>query len=304
MKDVNVNDKTMKFFTKNVKIALTVLVGLVLLYWGINYLKGINLLTPANYFYTEVESTDGLLQAAPITVNGFQVGQVREINYDYEKNKITVMLSMNKEMKIPEGSTINMVTGLMGGASLVLNLGNGPAMKAGTYIPTTDVPGLIDNVKDNVVPMVYNMLPKVDSIMGNVNNLTGNPALAASLTRLDAITRQLQISAQQLTVLMNGLNRSVPGVMNNVNGITTNLTDATGNLTDLSSSLKQMPLDETMTKLNTTLSEQLNDKNSSLGKIVNDRELYDNANHAIASLDSLLTDIKANPKRYINVKVF
>jgi len=300
----------MKFFTKNVKIALTVLVGLVLLYWGINYLKGINLLTPANYFYTEVESTDGLLQAAPITVNGFQVGQVREINYDYEKNKITVMLSMNKEMKIPEGSTINMVTGLMGGASLVLNLGNGPAMKAGTYIPTTDVPGLIDNVKDNVVPMVYNMLPKVDSIMGNVNNLTGNPALAASLTRLDAITRQLQISAQQLTVLMNGLNRSVPGVMNNVNGITTNLTDATGNLTDLSSSLKQMPLDETMTKLNTTLanlqalSEQLNDKNSSLGKIVNDRELYDNANHAIASLDSLLTDIKANPKRYINVKVF
>ena len=310
MKDVNENDKTMKFFTKNVKIALTVLVGLVLLYWGINYLKGINLLTPANYFYTEVESTDGLLQAAPITVNGFQVGQVREINYDYEKNKITVMLSMNKEMKIPEGSTINMVTGLMGGASLVLNLGNGPAMKAGTYIPTTDVPGLIDNVKDNVVPMVYNMLPKVDSIMGNVNSLTGNPALAASLTRLDAITRQLQISAQQLTVLMNGLNRSVPGVMNNVNGITTNLTDATGDLTDLSSSLKQMPLDETMTKLNTTLanlqalSEQLNDKNSSLGKIVNDRELYDNANHAIASLDSLLTDIKANPKRYINVKVF
>ena len=67
----------MKFFTKNVKIALTVLAGLVLLYWGINYLKGINLMTPANSFYTEVESADGLLVAAPITVNGFQVGQVR-----------------------------------------------------------------------------------------------------------------------------------------------------------------------------------------------------------------------------------
>jgi phospholipid/cholesterol/gamma-HCH transport system substrate-binding protein len=109
---------------------------------------------------------------------------------------------------------------------------------------------------------------------------------------------------------MNGLNRSVPGVMNNVNGITNNLTGATGNLTDLSESLKNMPLDETMNKLNTTLanlqalSEQLNDKNSSLGKVINDRELYDNANHAIASLDSLLTDIKAHPKRYINVKVF
>ena len=300
----------MKFLNKNVKIALTVLVGLALLYWGINYLKGINLLTPTNYFYTEVESTDGLLTAAPITVNGFQVGQVREINYDYDKNKITVMLSMNKEMKIPEGSTINMVSGLMGGASLVLNLGDGPAMKTGSYIPTTDVPGLMDHVTDNVMPMVDNILPKVDSIMGNVNLLTSDPALAAALSRLDGITRQLQASAQQLNVLMNGLNRSVPGVMSDVNGITSNLTGATGNLNEMSSSLKQLPLDSTVNALNATLanlkalSEQLNDKNSTLGKVMNDRELYDNANHAIASLDSLLIDIKAHPKRYINVKVF
>ena len=289
----------MKFFNKNVKIALTVIAGLVLLYWGINYLKGINLLTPANYYYTEVESSDGLLQAAPITVNGFQVGQVREINYDYEKNKITVMLAMDKNMKVPKGSTINMVSGLMG-----------PAMETGSYIPTAEKPGLMDHVTENVMPMVTNMLPKVDSIMNNVNGLTGDPALAAALSRLDGITRQLQISAQQLTMLMSNLNRSVPGVVNNVNGIASNLTGASSNLTDLSESLKQLPLDETMNKLNTTLanlqalSEQLNDKNSSLGKVINDRELYDSANHAIASLDSLLTDIKAHPKRYINVKVF
>lgn len=299
----------MKFFTKNVKIGLTVLAGLVLLYWGINYLKGVNLLTPANYYITEVQNTDGLLEAAPITVNGFQVGQVREIKYDYGKNKISIMLAMNKDMKVPKGSTLNLVSGLLGGTSLVLNLGDGPAMEQGGFIPTTDVPGLMDHVNENVMPMVSEMLPKIDSIVGNVNGLTGSPALAASLSRLDAITRQLQASAQQLTVLMNGLNRSVPGVMTNVNGITNNLTGATGNLTELSESLKHMPLDETMNKLNTTLanlqslSEQLNDKNSSLGKIMNDRELYDNANHAIASLDSLLMDIKANPKRYINVKL-
>ena len=300
----------MKFFNKNVKIALTVLLGLVLLYWGINYLKGINLLTPANYFYTEIESTEGLLEAAPITVNGFQVGQVREIKYDYDKNKITVMLALDKEMKVPEGSTINMVSGLMGGTSLVLNLGDGPAMKSGEMIPTTDLPGLLDHVKDDVVPMVTGMLPKVDSIMNNVNGLTGDPALALALSRLDGITRQLQASARQLTILMNGLNSSVPGVMSNVNGITNNLSGATGNLTDLSVSLKQLPLDSTVNALNATLanlqalSVQLNDKNSTLGKVLNDRELYDNANHVIASLDSLLIDIKAHPKRYINVKVF
>lgn len=300
----------MKFLTKNVKIALTVLVGLILLYWGINYLKGINLLTPANHFYTEVESTQGLLEAAPVTVNGFQVGQVREINYDYKKNKITIMLAMSKEMSVPEGSTINLVSGLLGSPSLVLNLGDGPAMKSGSYIPTVALPGLMDKVSENILPAVNDVMPKVDSIMGNVNNLTGNPALMAALARLDGITRQLQASAQELTQLMSGLNRSVPGVMNNANGIMGNLTGATSNLSDLSASLKQMPLDSTVATLNATLanlqalSQQLNDKNSSLGKIMNDRELYDNANHAIASLDSLLIDIKAHPKRYINVKVF
>ena len=302
--------ENMKFFNKNVKIGLTVLLGLALLYWGINYLKGINLLTPTNHFYTELESSEGLLTAAPVTVNGFQVGQVREINYDYDKNKITVMIVMDKNMKIPEGSTLSMVSSLMGSKSLVLNLGDGPAMKSGSLIPISKVPGLMDNVSENIMPAINEVLPKVDSIMSNVNGLTGDPALAAALLRLDGITRQLQSSAQHLTTLMSGLNRSIPGVMNNVNGITNNLSGASGNINDLSASLKQMPLDSTINTLNATLanlkalSEQLNDKNSSLGKIMNDRELYDNANHAIASLDSLLIDIKANPKRYINVKVF
>ena len=300
----------MKFLTKNVKIALTVLVGLALLYWGINYLKGINLLTPSNYYFTELDNSEGLLVATPVTVNGFQVGQVREIKYDFTKNKIMVQLNMEPDLKVPEGSTIDMESGLLGGVTMVLKLGDGPAMKSGSFIPTAGVPGIMDHVTDDVLPRVNGMLPKVDSIMNNINGITGDPALAAAIYRLDGITRQLQASASQLTTLMTNLNRSVPGVMNNVNGITSNLTGATGNLTDFSASLKQMPLDSTINALNATLanlqalSVQLNDKNSSLGKILNDRELYDNANHAIASLDSLLIDIKANPKRYINVKVF
>ena len=300
----------MKFFNKNVKIALTVIIGLVLLYWGLQYLKGVNLLTPANYYYTQVETAEGLLQAAPITVNGFQVGMVREIQYDYSNNKITLLLSMNKDMKIPEGTTVSMVTSLLGSASLVLNLGDGPALKSGSTLPTTKLPGLMDKVTENILPTVNDVMPRVDSIMANVSDLTGDPALAASLARLDGITRQLHASAQQLTLLMNSLNRSVPGVMSNVNGITGNLTGASSNITDLSQSLKSLPLDSTVNALNATLANlqsltnQLNDKNSTLGKVMNDRQLYDNANRAIASLDSLLTDIKAHPKRYISIKVF
>ena len=191
--------------------------------------------------------------------------------------------------------------------------------KGGTTVAAQDVIGVMRGwigksrsagTHHDIIDLYNSYTPRARGYKVKYSDEYCDPALTAALTRLDAISRQLQISAQQLTVLMNGLNRSVPGVMNNVNGITNNLTGATGNLTDLSESLKNMPLDETMNKLNTTLanlqalSEQLNDKNSSLGKVINDRELYDNANHAIASLDSLLTDIKAHPKRYINVKVF
>jgi len=296
---------------KTVKIAITVLVALALLVWGIEYLKGINMFKPANYYYAYFDDVTGLLEAAPISVNGYQVGQVHEIKYDYNKNKITVMLSMNKGLQIPEGSTVTMVSSLMGSGSLVLNMGDGSdVIPVGNEIPTARIAGLMDKVTGEVLPQVGSMLPVVDSIMGNVNNLVGDPALAAALTRLDAITIELSRSAQQLNTLMAQLNRSVPGVMSNVNGITGNLTGTTNNLTDFSMKLNQMPLDSTINALNATLanlravSEQLGDKNSSLGKLMNDDQLYVNANNAITSLDSLLTDIKANPKRYINIKVF
>lgn len=98
--------------------------------------------------------------------------------------------------------------------------------------------------------------------------------------------------------------------MNNVNGITSNLSTTTSNLDEFSANLNKMPLDSTVNNLNSTianiqsLTEKLNDKNSTVGLLLNDKSLYNNADHAVASLDSLFIDIKKNPKRYINVKIF
>ena len=91
-----------KFFTKEVMIAVTVIISLCVLYFGIEYLKGINLFRPANFYYAKFERVTGLAVAAPVTINGFQVGQVREINYDYNDNQISVLLSLNKDLKIPK----------------------------------------------------------------------------------------------------------------------------------------------------------------------------------------------------------
>ncbi|MBQ7690808.1 MAG: MCE family protein [Muribaculaceae bacterium] len=296
---------------KNVLIAVTVIASLCLLYWGIEFLKGVNMFKPANFYYAKFERVNGLVEAAPVMVNGFQVGQVREITYDYATNQISVMMAMNRELHIPVGSSVSVVSSLTGASTLALEMATTEQYyKVGDEIPGVVPHSLMDRVQTEIMPQVSGILPKVDSIMGGVNDIVADPALKVSIARLDAITQQLAQSAQQLNQLMASLNKSVPGVMNNVNGITSNLADASGNINHFSGNLQTLPIDSTLNQVNATvanlqaLTAKLNDPNSSLGLLLNDRSLYNNANRTISDLDSLFIDIKANPKRYINVKVF
>ena len=297
-----------KFFTKEVLIAVTVIISLCVLYFGIEYLKGINLFRPANFYYAKFEKVNGLAVAAPITINGFQVGQVREINYDYKSNDISVLLSLNKDLRIPKGSNVKLSVDMLGTAQLVMDLADSQEYyNVGDEIPSGNVAGLMDALGDNIMPAVNNLLPKIDSILTNINNILANPALNNSVARLDGITADLKASSLELSRLMN---HQVPSIMTNVDGITTNLNSTSANIKILSDELKDMPLQQTVANANATmenlkqLSENLNNKNSTLGMLMNDKALYKHLDDAVASLDTLLTDIQRNPKRYVTIKVF
>ena len=299
-------------------IGLTVVVSICILYWGIEYLKGINLLKPANFYYAKFEKVNGLTVASPVTVNGFKVGQVREITYDYDTNQISVELSFEKGLKIPDGSTITFSNELLGAAALQLNLGASKTyMEVGSVIPTQMQGGLMDKVGNDMMPALVSILPKVDSIVGSVNQILANPAIAASVTRCDAITRELAASSVQLTELMASLNKAIPGMVHNANGVLANanaltgdLRTTTGNLNTITGNLKELPLDTTLNRINATLANvqrltvKLNNENSSLGMLLNDKKLYQNATSTVASLDSLLQDVKKHPKKYVTIKVF
>ena len=303
---------------KNVLIGLTVVVSICILYWGIEYLKGINLLKPANFYYAKFEKVNGLTVASPVTVNGFKVGQVREITYDYDINQISVEVSVEKGLKIPDGSTITFSNELLGAAALQLNLGASKTyMEVGSVIPTQMQGGLMDKVGNDMMPALVSILPKVDSIVGSVNQILANPAIAASVTRCDAITRELAASSAQLTELMASLNKAIPGMVHNANGVLANanaltgdLRTTTGNLNTITGNLKELPLDTTLNRINATLANvqrltaKLNNENSSLGMLLNDKKLYQNATSTVASLDSLLQDVKKHPKKYVTIKVF
>ena len=163
----------------------------------------------------------------------------------------------------------------------------------------------MSSVQD-MMPAVTGVLPKVDSLLYNLNLLVADPALTASIQRLDGITDNLLSTTQGLSSTMN---RQVPMLADNTVKITRSLDTIVGNLGQLSYQLKTLPIDATVDNVNqltanlSQFSRQLNDKNSSLGLLTSDPELYNRITQVSADIDSLLVDIKKNPKRYISIKL-
>lgn len=299
-----------KIFTKEIVIALVVLLSIGLLYWGINYLKGVNLFTPANYYKVNYSKVNGLNISAPVTINGFQVGLVSDVAYDYSNNgNIIVELSLDKKLKLPVGTVAMIVTDMLGTSTVMLDLSEGSSeyYAVGAELPGKLNAGLLDNVSKDLIPSLAVMLPKVDSILTSINTLLANPALNESVTRLNKISANLE---SVTTNLNQSMAINVPTILDNATRITNELNTVTANLVEMTNELNAVPLDSTMNNINYVMANlkevtaKLNSSESTLGLLLNDKNLYNHADQTILSLDTLFKDIKANPKRYINVKVF
>lgn len=298
-----------KLFSKEIIIGFTVILSLTILFLGIDYLKGINLFKPANFYYVKYTNVEGLKVSAPVTINGFQVGLVRDIKYSYDNNgQMIVELSLDKQLKLPKGTTALISKDFLGTASVQLDLTKDNSFfTTGDEIPGGFAKGMLDDVNTKIMPAFTQILPKLDSIVSNLNTLTGNPALNASITRLDQITANIE---QTTTVLNSVAKHQLPGTMTNISGISTNLRSVSEDLASISTTLKGLPIDSTMNSLNAStrnlslVTKQLTTTESTLGLLLNDRGLYDHLNTTITNVDSLLIDLRLHPKRYVNFKLF
>ena len=297
-----------KLFTKEFKIGLWVIIGLVILIFGIDFLKGINLFTPTNYYIARYDNVQGIEISAPVTIDGYKVGQVREVKFDYEHpGKIEIVLALNKNLKVPEDSYAQLTPTMLSGTMIEMHLGKSKNfLPVGSEIKSLEAHDLMSSLQSDVLPTVNDILPMVDSLLKNLNTLVADPALAQSIGRLDGITANLLQTSQGLNTTMN---RSVPLIMNNAGRITTSLDTVVGNLGTLSYQLKQLPLNATMDNVQAVtanleaFSNDLRNKNSTLDMLMNDPELYNRLNRVAADVDSLIVDIKANPKRYLSIKL-
>lgn len=296
-----------KIFRKEVIIGLIVIAAMAILFIGIDFLKGVNVFKAANYYYVSFDNVQGLAQSAPVTVNGFKVGLVREISYEYDNpGHILVEISLDRELKLPQGTKAVLDTDLLGTASISLDMATGSSYhEVGDHLVGVVPRGMMENVSEDLLPSVASIIPKVDTLLTSVNTLVASPELAMSIKRLDQITANLESTTRQLDRLM----ATLPPITSNISSITGNLNTASADLTTLSANMSRVPIDsigrnvQELTANLEALSRQLNDPNSSLGLLTKDPALYNNLNAAVASLDSLLIDVKRNPKRYISIKL-
>ena len=291
-----------KIFTREILIGLILVISLSILFIGIDFLKGINVFKSSNLYYVAFKDVSGLAEAAPVTLNGMKVGQVTGMEYDYEHpGNVLVEVNLDSSVKFTKAVS------LLGTGALAIEMAPGNSyVEAGSEMEGESQKDMMADISTEVLPQVVEMLPKLNSILAHVDSLAANPALQKTVTRLDAISANIEL----LTARLAATSQRIDPMVSNVNGLTKDLTAISADLKQLSAELKELPLSETMDNVKSTTANlktftgKLNGTDSSLGLLLNDRGLYDHIDSTVNSLDSLLIDLKAHPKKYVNFKLF
>lgn len=288
---------------KEFTIGIAAIAALLILFIGINYLKGINMFKSESYYYVDYTNVNGLALSSPVYTNGFKVGLVRDIQYNFNKpGHIIVGIEMDENIKIPQGSKAELVTEMLGTVkmNLIMNYNEEKIIAPGDTIEGYANNGIMAKAEEELLPQMEKMMPKLDSILSSLNKILADPALGNTIKNAEELTASLSQTSNHLEKLMSN---DIPALTSNVTMITEDLKVISGNLKDIDYAETFNKIDQTLKNVY-ALTDKLNNKDNTIGLLLNDPELYNNLNATSANAASLLKDLQEHPKRYVHFSLF
>ncbi len=282
---------------REIKVGILAAVCVFLLFFGLNFLKGVNIFSPTNGYHGVYYNLHGLEEQAAVYICGHKVGQVDKIHYDFTRDSaFTIDISIAKDIALPVGTQMALVSdGLLGGMAVELQM---PAytpqselVAHGAVLPTTYVPGLMESVQGDLLAHIDEAIQGVDSLVAALHQQLEGDHLKATLTNVDRISGNLTSVSSDLKHMMNN---QVPRIVNNAD-------TAVANLNTVVADIKRADLAATVARVDTAV-DNVNALVTDVRKPI--KPLLQHIDATVISADSLIVDLKAHPKRYVHFSLF
>ena len=298
--------------SREVKTGIIVIGGILLFVMGFSFLKATPIFNNSKIFYAVYSHVGGLQPGTQVSINGFNVGNVNKISFKNGSGNLLVTFSVDSDFEFSKNSIAELYdTGIIGGKGIQVNpvFDGAPIAQSGDTLSSNIKPGLTDLLQQKLAPLqskIEGAVSNADSLLLNFNDVLDEETkrnLRESIKGLNATVQSFQSSAATLNSLLADNKNSLDSSITNINTITTNFSV-------LSDSIAQVGLANTIRSLESTISNldkmlaKIEKGEGTLGKLVNNEELYNNLSEASKELDLLLQDFRLNPKRYVNVSVF
>ncbi|PLW91885.1 MAG: MCE family protein [Marinilabiliales bacterium] len=311
---------------KEIRIAIVFIVGMFVVYWGINYLKGKNVFSSQEVFYAEYDHVAGLQEANPVYLNGFKIGQVSTIEFIENGNgRLRISLLITEDVDIPVNSIARIESSdLLGSKAVVIYLGDSKEMADnGDYLVPEIERDLKEEVSMQILPLknkAEELLSSFDSvlvILQTIFNENTRQNLSRSFQSIENTILSLEHASYSIDTLMTSQRHRLAMIFANVESITTNLKDNNEkisniftNISSVSDSLAAAPITSIVTNANESLEKfnivmtKIENGEGSLGMLINNDSLYNNLNNSAYELNLLMEDLRLNPRRYMHFSIF
>jgi len=295
-----------------IKTALLVILGISLFVFGFSFLKRSSIFENNKIVHTVYDEVEGLVVGAKVTINGLVIGNVSMIDFLPGSTKILVSMRIDKDLNFsPKSKAVFYEAGLIGGKAISIE----PVFDSKYIIKNNDTissdvkPGLTELINRQIAPLqekIESMLTSVDSLFSGVSNVLNYETqnnLKNTLENLSQSVNNINMSSEALIEVIDE-NRSALNIsFKNAANATKNINELTDSLSKIDFTNTFNKLSESLNNINTILSKVENGEGT-LGKFINSEELYQNLSQSSKELEELLSDLKANPSRYVQFSLF